>query len=381
MKRTEETREMPKLEIVEIENSYLNFFTPAIIIALGLFLDMMLGKPFILATWFLEQSIRTGIYLEVSSALDISFSIFRVIIASLVVFYIFIPKLKVLDAEYHPPKVRSLLYVVPVFCIIILVRNTIGFIYELVGNTVPWRFFGFYGSFEKFHHDPTFFVLSLIYIFLIHPIFLELFYRRTVIPALEDRGLSPLHAVLLSSFGFGIAFLPSYFLAENLIGTMFWFVSTFLYGLGTGIIYILTRNILFSGLYTVMYFGYRYFGEMGQLGQEPTLLTIRFIIDIVVLVVGIMILIVVIVRLLETKSSQNWVKIFKTPSVPKIERGVIGFLILTLVLVITEMTINNAIDTITEGNFFLTILLNLIFYTLAFTIPFWLTITSEFTLS
>lgn len=372
---------MPKLEIVEIENSYLNFFTPAIIIALGLFLDIILNKAFIFIIWMMEQSFETGIFLQVSSSLEVSFSNFRVIIASLIIFYIFIPKLKVLDAEYHPPNPRNMLYVVPVFCIIIFLRNIVLFIYELGGNTVPWRFFGFFGSFEELHNDPTFFILFLAYIFIIHPIFLELFYRRTVIPALEDRGLSPLHAVLLSSFGFCLAFLPDYFLAENLAGTMFWFVSTFLFGLGTGIIYVLTRNILFSWLYTAMYFMYRYCGEIGRLGQNPTLLTIRFMFDIVVLVAGTTLLIVVIVRLLETKSSQNWLKILKTSSVPKIERGVIGFLIVTLFLVITQMTIINVIDTIAEENFFTWFLLNLIFYSLAFTIPFWLTIRTEFTLS
>ncbi|UCG01063.1 MAG: hypothetical protein JSW11_15780 [Candidatus Heimdallarchaeota archaeon] len=126
---------------------------------------------------------------------------------------------------------------------------------------------------------------------------------------------------------------------------------------------------------------YRYIGEIGRLGQEPTLLTIRFLFYLVVLVAGSTLLFMLIVRLLEKETPKSWVKILKTSSVPKIERGVIGFLILSSFFVGLELLIISVIATIAGGDLYTNIFLYLIFYLFAFSIPFWLTITSEFTLS
>ena len=190
---------MPKLEIVEIENSYLNFFTPAMIIAVGLFLEHIFFKTFFLFffTWFL-QFFRIGIDIFV---LEAFFAIMTGILLSLITYYIFIPRFKVIDAEYHPPQPKGLIYIFPVFCIIILFRIIAIFTYELGGDTVPYSVLPWYlKSFDQLR-DQTFFFLFLINQFIIIPISLELLCRRTVIPALEDRGLSPLNSVILSSFG------------------------------------------------------------------------------------------------------------------------------------------------------------------------------------
>jgi hypothetical protein len=42
---------MRKLEIVEIENSFLNFFTPAMIIATGFFLYNLFVYPLLILQW------------------------------------------------------------------------------------------------------------------------------------------------------------------------------------------------------------------------------------------------------------------------------------------------------------------------------------------
>ncbi|MFX0207703.1 MAG: type II CAAX prenyl endopeptidase Rce1 family protein [Candidatus Hodarchaeota archaeon] len=370
---------MPKLEIVEIENSFLNFFTPAMIIAASLFLQYIMNRsPLLFIDWFVQEARIIGIDFRV---IDAIFSIWTGILIGVITYYIFIPRLKVIDAEYNPPQLTNLIFIFPVFFIIILFRNVAIFLYELGGETVPYsQWPGFLQSFDHLR-NPTLLILYLIYQFVIMSILYELLYRRTVIPALEDRGLSPLNSVILSSFGFAFIFLPDYILVGNLFGTIFWAFSTFLVGLATGIIYILTRNILFSWFYMIIYLIYRNTGELGSYFQDPFLLSIRFFIDLVVFFAGITTLILVIVRLLKKETSTRWVKILKTSSVPKIERGVIGFLIISFFLVSLQLLFIIAIETITEGDVLTQIFLFLIFDLLAFSIPFWLTIRTEFTLS
>ncbi|MFX0088010.1 MAG: type II CAAX prenyl endopeptidase Rce1 family protein [Candidatus Hodarchaeota archaeon] len=371
---------MPKIVITEIENSFLNFFTPAMIIVASLFLSFIICKPLLLfINWWIQEADIIGIDFSVIKAI---IAIWTGILISLITYYVFIPRLKVIYVEYHPPQLKNLIYIFPVFFIIILFRNVAIFLYELGGDTVPYsQWPGFLQSSLGQLRNPTLFILYLIYQFIIISITYELLYRRTVIPALEDRGLSPLYSVILSSFGFSLVFVPDYILIGNLFGTIFWAFSTFLYGLATGIIYILTRNILFSWFYAIIYLIYRNTGELGSYFQNPFLLSIRFFLDLVILIVGIITLILVILRLLERKTSKSWVKILKTSSVPKIERGVIGFLIISFFFVSLELVVVNVIETITEGNMPAEFLLFLIFDLLAFSIPFLLTIKTEFTLS
>jgi len=90
-----------KLEIVEIENSYLNFFTPAVIIATGYFLYNLFVYPLVIIQW-----------LSYENKIDISMIDFYTLIipnityllSVLFIYLIIIPRLKVLDAEYRPAR-------------------------------------------------------------------------------------------------------------------------------------------------------------------------------------------------------------------------------------------------------------------------------------
>ena len=68
---------MPKLEIVEIENSYLNFFTPAIIVAAGYFLFNLIAWPLLFVGQFIlslnilgaQSLVYLGLLLQILSLL------------------------------------------------------------------------------------------------------------------------------------------------------------------------------------------------------------------------------------------------------------------------------------------------------------------------
>ena len=67
-------------------------------------------------------------------------------------------------------------------------------------------------TFEEFI-DPLLFITYIALIVVVNSIFIEVIYRRTVIPLLEDRGSSPFHAVLLASFGDCFISIPVYILS------------------------------------------------------------------------------------------------------------------------------------------------------------------------
>ncbi|MFX1506555.1 MAG: hypothetical protein ACFFDC_10610, partial [Promethearchaeota archaeon] len=81
---------------------------------------------------------------------------------------------------------------------------------------------------------------------------------------------------------------------------------------------------------------------------------------------------------LQKESSQKWVSIIKTHSAPKIGRGIIGYFFISVVLVIIQIFISNIIHTLFSSDIFLIFAAYTLFYFIAFSIPFWLSITSEY---
>jgi membrane protease YdiL (CAAX protease family) len=77
------------------------------------------------------------------------------------------------------------------------------------------------------------------------PFYEELVYRRLLIPLFEERGMTPIVAVVTSSFIFAIAHLPGDLVNGNLPGGVIHVWNVFLIGMSVGLIYVLTRNIIY----------------------------------------------------------------------------------------------------------------------------------------
>jgi len=362
-----------KFNIVEIENSYLNFFTPAVIIATGIFLSNLFSWPASFLYWIIDIS-DMNVNLDLVKALVANIN---GVLICLIVYFVFIPHLKVKDVTFRDSNIESFYVVLPVFLIIIFFRIILTFLFEQSGSTIylmsPW----FLSSYSLLL-DPSVLILFILYQFFIIPVYTELLYRRTVIPLLEDRGLSPLLAVVLSSLGFCLLFLPEYLATSNYMGTLYWFGSTFLFGLATGFIYIITRNILFPILYAAIYYVYRFTYDFGTFFRDKNLLFIHLFLNIIILIIGFMILIFIIWHLVNRESHSRWVNIIKTPSASKITRGVIGYFIISVILVSIHLIAKEYIASSTSSNILGAFIFNTAFYLLAFSIPFWLTITSEY---
>ncbi|MFX0172914.1 MAG: type II CAAX prenyl endopeptidase Rce1 family protein [Candidatus Hodarchaeota archaeon] len=365
---------MRKIQIAEIENSYLNFFTPAVIVAIGFFLLNLFNFPITLLFW-----INSTLNLDLdNSILNAAFANMTTLLVCLIAYYVLIPRLKLEDSIYQEPYVGNLVVVPVIFCLAIFLRVLLTFTFKAYGLTIyevtPW-FLGYYYSPLR---DSSFMLLFLIYQLVTIPLFTESIYRRVIIPLLEDRGLSPIYAVILSSLAFCLLDLPYYISSTNYLGTLFWFISTFLYGSATGIIYILTRNILFSILYASIYHFYRIADFLGRILHYEFLILIRDLIHLLTFLGSILIISYIIWITINDILADKWIKVIKIKSAPNIKRGVVGYFIISVGLVVIQLFVTDLISLSTRNDDLANFLLNTLFYLIAFSIPFWLSVTTEY---
>ena len=341
------------------------------IIAAGIFLFNLFSWPSALIEWLIEEA-----------SINVNQDLLKGLIANtiailicLIIYFIFIPRLKVKDVIYDNPDLKKVSIVFSIFFIVISFRILLTVVFESIGTTIylitPWYL-------DSYHQlrNPSVLLQFILHQFFIIPVYTEILYRRTVIPLLEDRGLSPFLAVILSSLGFCLLYLPEYLYTTNYLGTLYWFGSTFFFGLATGFIYIITRNLLFSILYASIYYIYRFIHELGTTFQDETILHLHLFLNIVILILGVITISFVIWTLFKKES--RWIRIIRTPSAPKISRGVVGYFSISVVLVSIHLIVIAFIEFFTSFNILMTFILKTIFYLIAFSIPFWLTITSEY---
>ncbi|MFW9779897.1 MAG: type II CAAX prenyl endopeptidase Rce1 family protein [Candidatus Heimdallarchaeota archaeon] len=369
---------MKKFSIVEIEDSYLNFFTPAIIIASGYFLINLIDWPLSLLPWAVNQARICFDF----NLLFLLLPIISSVLVSLIVYFVFIPRLKVIDAEYRPLTKRNLILVLILFCVAMTIRiSYTNALTDLLGASIepliPW----YLGSYRLLLFNPMYVYLFLIGRITIH-IFSELLYRRTAIPALEDRGLGPSHAVIISSIGFILLDLPYYLTSPNLLSNIFWLGSTFIYAVLTGFIYVFTRNMLYCFLYAVVYDFYKLTDILGSELNIEFLASIHEAITLIALITGTLTVIYFIVTISISRSqlATDWLKTLRTPSAPNIGKGVVGFNLIAFGLVFSQYIISTLIKAITQFRLPDYVLFHTMFFLAAFTIPFWLSITTEYAL-
>lgn len=105
------------------------------------------------------------------------------------------------------------------------------------------------------------------------PIFEELLYRRITIPMCESRGMGTFSAIFTSTLAFAFAHVPLDILNGNLAGTVLHFWTTFVTGFGLGVLYVLTRNILFPILVHAAFNALSFTAYIGTLAESLLYLT------------------------------------------------------------------------------------------------------------
>lgn len=359
---------MKGLEIAEIENSYLNFFTPALMCGAGLFLLMMITHMLSLTYWILDFDFPAVNYLV---------SILTGVVIFIISNMFIIPRLKVDDTEYKKPDSDGYFLVIIVFSIIITIRILLESSYDLLGLHrdlySPW-----YVTTYQQLFDPILLMLFLINRFIISGLVSIYLYQRIIIPLLEDRGLSPLLSVILVALSYALLDIPFYVQYSELMNSIFWFTSTFLYGFAVGLIYILTRNIGLSILYGSIYQLYKIIMELAIFLNDPFFLSLYTLVHELLIYVSLLIIILFFVFRSKIVSLPEWIKILKKKSHGLINKGIIGFFIISLYLIILQYIIENLSDAFREVSTEIFLLFTASFYLVAFSIPWWLSISTEY---
>ncbi len=317
-----------------------NFSTPAIIAAFYLSLQFVVEFPVALLLYMIQLTndivMSRLIVLIISQVIEIGIFIF-----------IIIPFLKIKDVEFSSISYSNFFTFLTIFCLFwaLLIPITLSFsvISNILGIEVD-----FFRNVLPLSRDPSGGLFSIIIWLLAGilgvAIFLEYLYRRTLIPLLEKRGMSPLSAVLVSSCAFALANIPFdlgfqitylresnllniYLTRYDLVNSLFYslniFITPFLLGIACGIVYILTRNIFFSILTHCLGILPYYLLELFK--DNLIFLSLLGLLIVMMNITGIFVAIYTLYSFLTTLSQPNWMTILKKKSLVDINRGLVGF--------------------------------------------------------
>jgi len=350
---------MRKITIIEVENSFLTLFTPAVVAAGTYILFNVIAWPVLILDRLLGEELSESMFAIVSPLLSIGGLILTIIVLA----FVFIPRLKVRYVDYKVWKnYSSFLITGFLICIGIVAIKLLFIIFDLL----DWET----SSAPPYSTDwsiPIAAFLIMTYHILISSIFDNIMHRRTVIPLLEDRGISPLLAIILASFGSASMNIPPVLLASQITP---YHVSLLLLpiitGIVSGICYVLTRNILFPIILT---------SAIELFFWSPEFLYFLIpIFCIMIVLAGCMYWILVLRK--KEEIPQQLTK----RSAPLMNRGIIGFFIIIIGLLVIQTLIASIIRIITHfpNDIILYGILVTIFYFLLFLFPFLLSVSTEY---
>ncbi|MHA2039387.1 MAG: CPBP family glutamic-type intramembrane protease [Promethearchaeota archaeon] len=366
---------MRNFKIVEIENSFLNFFTPAVLVAISYFFLNLIGWPSLLLIEILSD---IDVQEVISSLLNLLISMLYVIVTSGILYYllIYLPRLKVHDTEFKNVSKKSMYITLLFFCLMVSFRFIFVKIYESIfGHLLihPKLFF----SLEEIRNNGFFLLLNLTYDSILYVLLNEIVYRRALIPMLEDRGLSPFHAVILTALGNSFIDIPGYVLNPNHPTNSYSFIIGIFLGLCAGLIYVITRNIIFPVLFSSFFASYSFLLVIITESQ----VIIYDSINLLAFLTSLVIILYLIFQAIAKNELPEITEFFRKRSSPNIAKGIVGFFIISLGLLGVQTIvakIGRELFVTTPGDpfpgYFIFIM---IFYAIAFSVPFFLTISTE----
>ncbi len=322
---------------------WLNFSTPAIIAAFYLSLQFLIEFP----VAFLIHLLQLPIDIVISRILVLLIS--QAICTAIFIFFI-IPFLNIRDVEFNSIDYTGFFKFLTIFClfwtILILITLGLSVISKLFDNEVEIFKNTIFLSKDHFG-NPFSIILWLIAGTLGIAIFMEYLYRRTLIPLLEKRGMSPFFAVLTSSLGFALVnilfnlgfqitilegsnllniYLSRYDLQNSLFYSLNLFMTTFALGLACGISYILTRNIIFSVIIHCLGILPYYLIELFY--NNILINSLIILLIIVMNISGLFIGLYILYTSFNLSSQTEWITILKKKSSTDINRGLAGFFVI-----------------------------------------------------
>ncbi|MFW9991360.1 MAG: type II CAAX prenyl endopeptidase Rce1 family protein [Candidatus Odinarchaeota archaeon] len=309
--------------VQEKGGSFLNFFTPAIVAALYV--------PIQLLIQFFVTIVLSLVQLTSDPVINTLLIIFvSQMIGAAMIYFAIIPLFKVRNVDFGAISKASSFKTLAIYCLLwlFLVPSYVG--YFLLSNILEMETTSSYNSL-LLTADQAGILFNLV-VFLaaltIGPaLFEEYLFRRTLIPLLEERGMSPVAAVLASSLAFALVHVPNDLINGSVIYAAEHFWSVIVLGMACGIAYVVTRNVIFSVLIHC-------FGNMTSLVanlllvmENGTLLTALGLLTLTLIITGLAVAVHALWKLFRPPTRSGWLLTLKEKSSVRIRSGLIGFLV------------------------------------------------------
>jgi membrane protease YdiL (CAAX protease family) len=321
------------MEISERDEHFLNFLSPALLITIGLLLLSIGAFSAILLNFFFPILIPDPIMAS------IQINLVGQIIGILVTLLFFIPFFGLKQAETRTPTIYRTIKVIGIACFTLALSMGLSlalwFLFTTLGIPIQHSYSDIILGPEHLSN-----VWNIVLFFATATIgaatFEELIYRRTLIPALEYRGMTPTAAVLASSLGFALIHVPNDLINGSTGYVVTHFITTFTIGLMLGFVYIFTRNVI----YPIIIHGFVNavaFTELILVSLDDfNLLLIYSAILLVLLIIGIIVGILALIWYFHDPPPA-WVTTLRLKSRINIIPGLVGYLIIGFGLLVIEV--------------------------------------------
>jgi len=344
------------------------FLAPALVLSAGIALMAMVQ----VIIWSIEIITPQLIFGEDPIITNLTIMFFSQIISTVILVFIIIPLLRVKNTELAATSGNNLLKTILTLCIgfsiVYLSSQIIARIFSILGLGLEHSYSTILLTAEQLN-DPFNIIIQFITVSIGAPLFEELLNRRTMIPILEKRGMSPVAAVFAMSIVFSLSHTINDLVNGNMAYTITHFWNVFLIGTTCGIAYILTRNVIYPilihGVVNLLSFGGNFVILMEN---EILLVNYRLLLD-VISIIGLVIAVYVFWKYFKSPLA-SWISVIKIKSTVNVLPGLLGFIFIFIgmILVITVCPIAIAIY-ITDLP--VAILINIMFYGMILVVPLW----------
>jgi membrane protease YdiL (CAAX protease family) len=324
--------------IYERDNEFLNFLTPALVSVGGSILlvvfQVLVAIPLVGLLINLPE-FADPLYTPVW---DLIILFLSQVLGTIIIIALIIPWLKIKHVEKYSLRgktfVDTILLICLIWALIFVISTLMVILIEFFNLEEPRS-----GLSELLIPEEIMSPLTVIFlltpIVIGAPLFEELLYRRILIPLLEERGMSPLGAVLASSLFFTLLHAPTDIISGNYTGTVVHLTAVLVLAFGLGFSYIKTRNILYP---MIIHGGINAISTIATVVQYDSELLMRYMeFVLIVVLVGFVYAIVI-----GWKKRSNLHDIIRKPEI-NITRSFLGYLVISLGL-LTFQTVSHILS-------------------------------------
>ncbi|UCD00817.1 MAG: CPBP family intramembrane metalloprotease [Promethearchaeota archaeon] len=326
--------------IKEKSGKFLHFFTASLVVGIGglllSFLSILISFIIILTNFSLPfDYVITNLLIAFLSQL----------IGAFVVYFVFIPLFKAKNSEFHHltlfNSLKTIILICATFTFVASINFGLIYIFKIFSLN-PQS--GYTNILLNTGHlaSPLNIIIYYLPLTIGAAVYEELLYRRLLIPLLEQRGMRPSPVIFFSSLLFALAHLPDDLISANPTETIMHISAVFFIGISLGLIYVITRNILYSMLIHGV-LNFISFTRPLVILIANSALTLAFdIIYWTIFIVGIGVLIFGLWQFLR-KQNAEWVILIREKQTNPILYGTFGFLIMGIIGIFIPFIIQNVV--------------------------------------